>query len=306
MIPRRDTGGMVDPSSPTIGGVAPSVATMNPNMRALIQRYSSLPTEKLQELAFTMGGSPQGQIAQQVLRQKQITGATTPAQSVAPVQMQQPVQSAPSVATVPQPQRRGGVTRRDMGGNIPLSQADPWWTRREANGFLSGSTGGREDAIQTHAEPDSFVIPADVVSGAGEGNSLSGARRIQIALETGPYGTQQPPQRRGMGIPRAPAPYRDNSMNNDLAQITRQLGAAKPSETPDLSAESKGGGLRHSAAGKSMPVALSHGEMVVPRRLVLLWGNGHAKSGHKILRQFVLEQRKKNIEDLKKLPPPAK
>ena len=67
----RDTGGMVDPTSSPIGGIAPSAQTMNPQTQALVQRYSALPTEKLYELSAQLGATPEGQIVRKLLQQKQ-------------------------------------------------------------------------------------------------------------------------------------------------------------------------------------------------------------------------------------------
>ena len=53
------------------------------------------------------------------------------------------------------------------------------------------------------------------------------------------------------------------------------------------------------------PVALSHGEIVVTPQQVSALGGGDLKRGHRVLEHFVLHIRKKNIDTLKKLPPPV-
>lgn len=287
-LAHRDAGGSVDPTQQGIGGIAPSAQTMNPMTQGLIQRYASMPTEKLAETAAMMGGTPQGQIIQRILQQRRMMpqqaqqgqaqpqqGALSPAQAPA---IQQP-------AAMPAQAHGGGIPRRAGGGDmgLSLSQADPWWTRSEASGdsrqpslgFLEGSTPGRADAVRTTAPAGSYVIPADVVAGLGEGNSLAGSRRMEEILNSGPHGTPEPRQQRGRGLPHAPAPLR----------------------------EAKGGGI---AGEEPTPVLLSHGEYVVSPHHVARWGGGDLKAGHRALDEWVVKERKRQIEKLKRLPGPVK
>lgn len=269
---RRDSGGMVDPTSASIGGMTPSVQSMNPNVRSMVQRYSALPVEKLQEMAAAMGGTPQAQIIQSVLRQKMAMPAAA-----------QPMQPAQAAA------HGGGIRALASGGmgGISVSQGDPWWTRQEAysadrpaTGFLNGATPGRADSIKTTAPSGSYVLPADVIAGLGEGNSLAGARVVQEMLSSGPHGIPQQRMGRGSGPPRAPSPY-----------------------TPRLY-EAKGGGVQRGSG--VTPVALSHGEFVVTAEQVARIGGGDLKRGHRILDAFVLHVRKKHIKKLESLPGPVK
>jgi hypothetical protein len=183
----------------------------------------------------------------------------------------------------------GGIARRDAGGGmagVPLSMADPWWTRQDAyseqrgggSGFLSGASMGRADAIRTSAPAGSYVLPADVVAGLGDGNSMAGAKVMDRILATGPHGTPLPRPSRGMGIPRPPRP---------------------------MPYEAKGGGVQGSGSGATA-VALSHGEYVLAPHHVIRIGHGSLSRGHKILDKLVLELRRRNIEKLKRLPGPVR
>ena len=171
-------------------------------MQGMIQRYSSLPTEKLQELSAQMGASPQGAIIKRVLQQK-LAMPQTPVpqqQGMQPPQQQQAAQSPPGFA--------GGGS--PMG--VSMSMAEPWWSRQEAEGdargaatgFLSGDTPGRADSIKTQAPSGAYVLPADVVAGLGEGNSLAGARVVQEMMGTGPHGIPMPRAGGRNTIPRPP------------------------------------------------------------------------------------------------------
>ena len=56
-------------------------------------------------------------------------------------------------------------------------------------GFIPGPTGGRTDAIPMSVKRQSYVIPADVVSGLGEGNSQAGAKKLS-GMFGAPYGAK--------------------------------------------------------------------------------------------------------------------
>lgn len=56
------------------------------------------------------------------------------------------------------------------------------------SGFMNGLTTGRGDHVPVSVKSNSYVIPADIVSGIGQGNSLSGAHALNRAFKMGPYG----------------------------------------------------------------------------------------------------------------------
>lgn len=201
------------------------------------------------------------------------------------VQPQNPMMAPPGVGMQPH-MAKGGPLHRAAGGVNPGLESS-WFERREAtdagsgaNGFLHGSTPGRADALRTTAPSGSYVLPADVVSGLGEGNSMNGAAHIQRALSSGPFGTALPRGARGSGPPRPPS----------LARM-----------------KAKGGGVQKDGAdGHPIPVLLSHGEFVVSPEHVKAIGGGSSKNGWKILDEFVKEARRRTIAKMQKLPGPAK
>ena len=68
-------------------------------------------------------------------------------------------------------------------------------------GALVSDVPGRTDAIKTHVKPESFVIPADVVSHFGEGNTLAG---MKVLNQT--FGLGDAPAKKGdTGMPVAVA-----------------------------------------------------------------------------------------------------
>lgn len=313
LVQHRDYGGGVDTTDPSTAsyaatGTAPTAQTMSPLMQGMIQRYSSMSPEQLQQLAVMMGGSPQGQVIQHILQQKRLM----PQQQMPQQQQQRQAQPAPTpqqqaqqvmqqAAQQPQQQASGGIiAHRDMGGVMSLSMADPSWTRQEQRGadassntgFLHGNTAGRADAISGTAPAGSYVLPADVVSGLGEGNSLAGARAVEEMLSTGPHGIPMPRSRAGMGPPRPPAPFHEAQGGF--------VPAARMWKGPTKLYRAGGVPGRGNEA-----VALSDGEFVVPPEHVAKFGGGDHGKGIKALDDFVLKQRAKHIAKLKSLPPPV-
>ena len=303
---RRDYGGGVDTTDPGTAtyadtGQAPTAQTMSPLVQGQIQRYSAMSPDQLQQLAVMMGGTPQGQLVQRVLQQKR----EHPQQAAQPQgrQAQQPAPPTPQqqaqqvMQQAAQSDARGGiVAHRDAGGLMSMSDAVPSWTRQEEQGantgFLHGSTPGRADTILGTAPAGSYVLPADVVSGLGEGNSLAGARAVEEMLSTGPHGIPMPRARAGMGPPRPPAPFHES--NGGFVPAARMWKG--PTKLY------RAGGV----AGKgNEAVALSDGEYVVPPEHVARFGGGDHGKGIKALDDFVLKQRAKHIAKLKGLPPPV-
>ncbi len=245
-----DDGGSVDD---TTYGTADSVRMQNPQYRAQYERYASMEPEKLQELAVQLGASPQGQIASSVLQKQRM--------------------SAPDVEGY------------DAGGGVMgMGEAMPWYSRRQAtqvdankSGFLKSTIPGRTDHIPTSAPAGSYVVPADVVSGLGEGNSLAGAKVMQEILKSGPWGTPGSKVQGGRGAPSAPSgrtPPEALATGGDVGQPTKIL-----------------------AAG---------GEHVISPDDVRRIGGGSLSRGHRILDRWVVHERKKTIKTMQSLKGPKK
>lgn len=290
--PHRDSGGTLGDNGGGIGGAAPdTLGMMNPMTSGMYQQYASMPVEKLQEMNARLGGTPYGQIIRQVLQRKLTQPSSQPEN-----QVQMP--TAQSLGMESQQQARGGMTRLAGGGSplgVPMSMADPWWTKQEAygadkgGGFLAGTSGGRQDKIETTAPGGAYVLPADIISGLGEGNSLAGARIMQEALGTGPHGTPLPRGARGRGPPRppreAPASYGNAGYGSQYA---------------------KGG-----STGET-PVALSHGEFVLTAQQAIALAEKVSdgvkltyNQAKRVLDKWVVHERRRHVDQLKKLEPPV-
>lgn len=193
------------------------------------------------------------------------------------------------------PKANGGLVPQKLAlGGISTITSSPWYERgeeREAvagagRGFLAGSTSGRADKITTTSPSGSYIIPADVVSGLGEGNSLAGAKVLGEAMSTGPWGTALPKISSKLNAPRLPS-----------------VAAAA---TPRITAIKIAAGGHVKGQTKHIPVMLSHGEYEIGPDQVRGIGKGNLNHGHQVLDEFVKEMRKRNIKKLQKLPGPAK
>lgn len=159
-------------------------------------------------------------------------------------------------------------------------------------GLFHGATPGRADKVPVSVPAKSYVVPADVVSGVGQGNTAAGAKVLDNMFGT-PYGVKAGGHAGGIGIPKPP------HINVPAANI--------PAAGKGLAA---GGHMAHGGSGESsqpgfVPIYASHGEYLVHPEQVKKLGDGDIDHGHDILDKWVVLQRKKNVEKTKKLAPPV-
>lgn len=138
------------------------------------------------------------------------------------------------------------------------------------SGLIHSSVPGRTDRLSMRVKPNSYVIPADVVSGIGQGNTMAGAKMFDQIFK-GPHGSSMPK----VGARRAslPRPPRVKLADGGAAD-------------PDII-----------AAG---------GEYVIDPEIVTAIGGGDVDAGHKRLDEMVKSVRKQIIDQMKKLPGPVR
>jgi len=297
-------GGIIPPGQSGVG---------NPFEQQQIQRMAQVPTEQLQQMAARAGNSPQGQMAQRLLQQRhfmpnaqpqpqggivsQLSGtAMQPGNAI----QQTPQATAAGVSLPPTTnamRRGGGITRQhfDMGG-MPSSQEDPWWTKTEAHGdsgLIHAYSPGRTDTINMEPLAGSYVIPADVISGLGEGNTLAGAKVMDRMVSTGPFGTSLPRSEHGRG---PPAPPRVSNRQFESRGGIINHGTWEPYYHPPA--------LQHFNARARIVAA--GGEYIVSPDQVRAFGGGNLKRGQDVLDAFVKTIRKKVVAKTAKLPGPKK
>lgn len=133
---------------------------------------------------------------------------------------------------------KGGAVHmpKRAAGGMSSSAESPWWERSEArdmdrHGLLSSPVAGRTDQLAISPAAGSYVVPADVVSGLGEGNTLAGANIMQRILDTGPHGLKMPVSSHNhMGPPRPPPAYNENTdhISNTTNLVPNAAGGMVP------------------------------------------------------------------------------
>jgi hypothetical protein len=153
--------------------------------------------------------------------------------------------------------KAAGVTKGATGGHV---------------GALRGKTAGRADEVLTSVPEGSHIIPADIISALGDGNSEAGFAKLEKIF---------PPERaRGGGL-RMP-----------------KFGIPHAPRMPKMP-------LMGRARGGNVPVKLSDGEFSVSPEHVARVGGGDIERGHRAIDQFILSTRKADIERRKRLPGPV-
>ena len=137
-------------------------------------------------------------------------------------------------------------------------------------GPIHSPVAGRTDHLPMHVASGSYVIPADIISAMGEGNTMAGFRVAKNIFSQPFYGSGKPYGASGLPYG-APAPHK-----------------------------AEGGEVN------TVPIVAAGGEYVIHPRDVVKIGNGSLDDGHKTLDHFVLQMRKKTVKTLKNLPGPKK
>jgi hypothetical protein len=161
--------------------------------------------------------------------------------------------------------------------------------RNMVHGPVLSAVGGRTDHHPVNVPSSSYVLPADHVSSLGQGNTLNGVKQINRMFGLGGHSPHP------MGLTKGP-------------------GAPSPPRSPRMIATggaSDNGGARGRTMGEPTPVAIAGGEVVIPPEAILDWMQAHGlprdiKMGHAALDKWVVQNRKKHIRTLRKLPGPAK
>lgn len=182
--------------------------------------------------------------------------------------------------------------KRAEGGGLPKLDVRPPLARpRLHTGPIHSAVAGRTDHLPIHVPHGAYVLPADIVSGMGQGNTLAGfkiARQLPDIFHRSIYG-------QGTGLPykgKAAAPY-GHGLPGKAAGGGTGHGRRHPDPTlPDDSA--------------GVPIVAAGGEHVYSPDEVRHIGGGDLDHGHDILDAFVKAYRAEHIKTLKGLPGPKR
>ena len=157
--------------------------------------------------------------------------------------------------------------------------------KRLHTGPIHSAVAGRTDHLPMHVPSGSYVIPADIVSALGEGNTMAGFKRIKSMFGGTPYGQGSAPYSKGS------APYDKSAAPYDAPDAPYGM---------DLPGRAAGGEV------PAVPIVAAGGEYVLSPEEVRKIGRGDMDLGHAALDEFVKRFRRETIRTLQKLPPPKK
>jgi hypothetical protein len=146
---------------------------------------------------------------------------------------------------------------------------------------------GRTDMHEMDVKGGSYVIPADVVSIRGQGNSEAGYNIIRLTMAHAPKGEHG--VIKGASLP--PLQLKGPVMKHAKTTGQHQRGQAE-------------GGVEEDHGGP-VPIIAAGGEIVIPPEMIV-HKFGNLDHGHKILDGWVKHIRDQEIERLKHAPPPRK
>lgn len=163
------------------------------------------------------------------------------------------------------------TARESARGGLHMSVPRAPRAKKLHTGPIHSAVAGRTDHLPMHVPSGSYVIPADIVSALGEGNTMAGFKRIKRMFGGTPYG-------------RGSAPYDAPSAPYGMDLPGRAAGGEAP----------------------AVPIVAAGGEYVLSPEEVRKVGKGDMDLGHRALDEFVKRFRRETIKTLQKLPPPKK
>lgn len=140
-------------------------------------------------------------------------------------------------------------------------------------GPIHSPVAGRTDHLPMHVPSGSYVLPADVTSAHGEGNTMAAFKVLRRMFGGSPYGQGAGTYGQGNG------PYGE-----------------------PLQGHADGGAVDDDG----VPIVAAGGEMVLSPDQVRWAGDGDLEEGHKVLDDYVKQVRANLVETLKALPGPRK
>jgi hypothetical protein len=101
---------------------------------------------------------------------------------------------------------RGGVPNLARGGYSNPSK-NYYYHPPHPPGMIRSAVPGRTDKLPMSVPPGSYILPADIPSALGQGNTMAGEKILGTMFKTGPYSPQSTAQLSGK-LPKSPRPPR--------------------------------------------------------------------------------------------------
>lgn len=293
----RAAGGMVR-GYDLGGGVIPQMGIMPPQPPGMMPA-GMVPNQFNPGLNTPMGVSPGSPAPMAAPNGMPPSAPMEPAAPPVPTGLSQPPSPMGTTPNNPMARplmARGGALHRTSGGfNMAKGPnlSPSWEQKQEAHGMMHvgpvmSAVPGRTDRHSMMVPSSSYVVPADIVSGRGQGNTLAGMNFFQKAFHMGPYGSSGGMSiKHGSGAPRPP-------------RVAGMKFAA-------------GGDSGDSKIGIPVPVIVAGGEIIIPPENLIKGLHGllgyrpkDMKHAHRLMDAWMIHERKNLRKTLAKLPGPAK
>ena len=168
-------------------------------------------------------------------------------------------------------------TGKEVGGSF-FGQPAPGNTTKVHVGPIHSPVAGRTDHLPMHVPSGAYVIPADIISAMGEGNTMAGFRVAKSIFQP---------------------VVKPSSIFNPIPYMSGFPGASAYLGLPK---RATGGPI--GLPFEPVPIVAAGGEYVIHPDHVTAMGGGNIDAGHKMLDEFVKKYRAKTVKTLQKLPPP--
>lgn len=247
----------------------------------------------------------------------QPTAAPTPLPQQAPNPFMPPIPGVPGQQPRPMQPQPGQQQRPfQLGGDVVGMHKRPGQGAMENmyQGPIKSSVPGRTDKLRLDVKPGSYIMPADIVSGIGQGNTDAGHAMLKALFSPGGLGGGKMPQGKrspmdkasGMTGPPAMPKHMGQNVMTGIGRPKSGMGMRPPRGGMGFHAA---GGYAHggdqSQGGPGVPIVAAGGEHVITPEEII-WKFGDLHRGHDILDQFVKARRAQHIKEQKALPPPKK
>jgi len=255
----------------------------------------------------------------------------------------QPVRRQPKVAPIQAPQTNpmGDMTGFASGGHVAAADKI---AREKAtpchSGIINMAVGGRTDHLPMHVLEGSYVLPADIVSALGEGNTMAGTKIVDQMF--GHHSHQNVPHKASGGGMSGTAKANlkgsytlpadidlgvdgsDYAGSDIIAKMYTQGpgGSDIPSSRASINypnlmfpvpgnkqlaeASAATGGKIMSGNHRPVPIVAAGGEYVIHPDSVAKFGGGDMNAGHDKLDAFVKYVRAHLVKTLQNLPGPKR
>lgn len=187
-------------------------------------------------------------------------------------------------------------SKKADGGATTESTPEPTQSEKVHVGPIHSHVAGRTDHLPMNVPSGAYVIPADIISAMGEGNTMAGFKHVKRMFDGMAYNGQKSPynaaERPYAASTAQPYDEASNPYGADLPTGKAEGGETESGEDHDDKA--------------TVPIVAAGGEYVLTPDEVRLAGAGDLDTGHRVLDKFIKDYRAQTVKTLSKLPGPKR